>query len=350
MSDPRLPTTLDAIAALAGVHRSTASRVLAGNHAGNVSAATVSRILTAAHRLRQDNCSTGFRLIGLISGLGHHWSGAPLAEGEDEDGSHAFALRWKGTPYANLIANLAGVLAEDGWSLSLLDSNNLASNQGSTALANVAGAIIHDFAASSWDHLRSRLRGPSVLLNWPEEVCGVDVVDPDDRMGIAAVAGYLLQLGHRRVAWLQPEFPRHSRSHTVRRDGLATAIRAAGGHFSIAIDSPPMPWWRATGTDDGPTAIVCYHGLQVPAALAAIAAAGRRVPQDVSLVCGDDPAECRRLGVTAVHVPVDESATAAGRLLMDRLAGRRPAEPVHLLLPEHLNIRSTSGPVDASMP
>jgi DNA-binding LacI/PurR family transcriptional regulator len=78
-----------------------------------------------------------------------------------------------------------------------------------------------------------------------------------------------------------------------------------------------------------PTAVFCANDLAAVGALKACAAAGVRVPAELSVV-GCDDVELARLvtpELTTVRVPARELGARAARLLVQRLAGDAPNAP-----------------------
>jgi DNA-binding LacI/PurR family transcriptional regulator len=82
--------------------------------------------------------------------------------------------------------------------------------------------------------------------------------------------------------------------------------------------------------------------------LAALAAHGRRVPADVSVVaiCPDEVAERFTPALTSVPIPADEVGAQAVRLLMRKLLDQ--PVPAATLLDPTLTVRGSTAPVPAS--
>ena len=83
-------------------------------------------------------------------------------------------------------------------------------------------------------------------------------------------------------------------------------------------------------------------------ALKALAAAGRRVPEDVAVVALDDPfwAELVQPPLTVLAQPVRSMAEAAVRLLLERVTGRRDV-PHQEVFKFELRVRGSSGTAPA---
>ena len=76
--------------------------------------------------------------------------------------------------------------------------------------------------------------------------------------------------------------------------------------------------------------------------------AGKRVPEDLSVVGYDDVKVSRYIGLTSIDQkmrPVGEHATV---LLVERVLGQRTAAPETFAVVPELRIRTTTGPVPAA--
>ena len=66
-----------------------------------------------------------------------------------------------------------------------------------------------------------------------------------------------------------------------------------------------------------------------------------RVPEDLTVTGFDGIADAERLGLTTVRQPVLEKGRAAGRAVVELVAGRRPDDVV---LGVQLSVGTTTGP------
>jgi len=111
------------------------------------------------------------------------------------------------------------------------------------------------------------------------------------------MARRLVELGHRHVTFVAPPRPKGPQGHAYRRGRLgvlSTVLREAGAELAVRGVDPALGFdacLAALGDvvrDTPSTALVCGDHLTVPALLAALAGAGRRLPEDVSLVAYGD--------------------------------------------------------------
>jgi DNA-binding LacI/PurR family transcriptional regulator len=97
--------------------------------------------------------------------------------------------------------------------------------------------------------------------------------------------------------------------------------------------------------DDGDvTGMVIANNLMAIGALKALAAQGRRVPDDIALIALDDPfwAELVQPPLTVLAQPVRAMADAAMRLLLERME-QRDGERRHEVFPFELRVRGSCG-------
>ncbi len=177
----------------------------------------------------------------------------------------------------------------------------------------------------------------------------------DDERGGRLAAEHLLALGHTRVAFLgdlpAPQFGFSSAER--RRTGFAAALAAAGHPLDphlVALGPYGRESARALGAGllgrpDPPTAIFAASDEQALGVLEAAAAAGRAVPEAVSVVGFDDVELARWAGLTTVRQRLRDSGARGAELLLELLshvppAGHPPREELSL----ELVARRTTGP------
>ncbi len=200
----------------------------------------------------------------------------------------------------------------------------------------LAGALV---AAPSPELLQVLARDlPTVVLDAPGSVAGRPRVDLDVADGAAQLARHLLELGHRRVAFLcaTPE----TDTFRVRQVALATHL-ASGGASLVEADRlvsdvdagaahaaalASMPALVAAGV----TAVVCATDLHAYGFLRACAERGIAVPSEMSVAGFDDQPLSAYVSppLTTVAFPADELGREAGRMLADLIARGVTADPV----------------------
>ncbi len=159
--------------------------------------------------------------------------------------------------------------------------------------------------------------------------CEGDHVQTAHRQGIRSAVKYLLSLGHRRIALINPS------------SGLRPAMERVAGYqeaceeFGVAFD-PDLTSARGGPTDSGrddivrmlalprpPTALIGLGTRQLSGALDALRESGLRIPQDFSVVGVGEPdlMEFAHPRLTTLRYDMETMGQAAARLMLDRLEG-----------------------------
>lgn len=196
------------------------------------------------------------------------------------------------------------------------------------------------------------LNMPLVAIS-AEPMEGVPVIDVDNEMGLRLATRHLLDLGHRRIAFLMGD--NDLSSFAPRLNGFKRAHQEFGvphvpefilesgfwgGHASAQTQEllrHPHP----------PTALVAGNDRIAAAAIEGAKEAGLSVPDDFSIVGFDDSdlALTTAPNLTTVRQPLVEIGRMAANLLIRRVSDPEPSTEteVTLLAPE-LIVRHSTGP------
>lgn len=185
-------------------------------------------------------------------------------------------------------------------------------------------------------------------LNSAEHSC----VDIDNRAGGLMAARRLLSLGRRSLAFI--DGASGDAALERRLEGIRTAHEEAGLAFDETKFFEATPWSEADGhsavrrlLDSGAAfdSLIVHGDLATLGALKALAGAGRRVPEDVSLVMYDDFPWLQRVSpvkLSAVRQPFDEMAESAAEMLLEAMGKLNPPVKIKILQPS-LIIRDSCG-------
>lgn len=306
--------TLRDVAEAAGVSVWTASNTF--SHPDRVAEATRERVLAAADALDYAGPNPRARTLALgqtgFIALVAPQDAAPL-------------LR---DPGAGLVAQ--GLLTEcDRSWLTLV----LAGGDGDLA---VDGQVFLRWAPAQ------RVRLPAVVVDGPGD--GLPSVRADTDGAATALAGLLLDLGHRRVAVI---------AGPGEGDRLDAAVQALTGRAQVSVVRTSGTPWAAEAHGEAaarrvltaparPTALMALSDALALGALDGARRMGLSVPGDVSITgLGDLPGAAER-GLTTALIPYRPMGELAGRILIDRITGvTAPQAPA---FPAPLAIRATTGP------
>jgi len=178
------------------------------------------------------------------------------------------------------------------------------------------------------DHL-SEMKVPIVLINNQHPGEFVHSVMIDNVTASRAATEHLIQLGHRRIAYIGDQFG--YQSDTERFAGYRQALERAGLTFQPELvvhgDGKPEGGMRAMerllALAPPPTAVFCYNDMTALGALRVARMKGFRVPEDISLVGFDDLfiASYTEPPLTTIRQPKRQMGRQAMALLLQLLKG-----------------------------
>lgn len=185
---------------------------------------------------------------------------------------------------------------------------------------------------------------PTVLLN-AASTAGLPCVLPDDEQAGHAVASALIEAGHRdRIALigrnrLKERDPEVSLAASARLRGIERALAAAGTRLATSVschDWLPEHGYAAMRSllrkPTRPTGVICMNDRLAFGAYQALAEAGLRIPQDMSVVSFDDDviAAWLRPGLSTAALPHEQMGRWAVELLLDGAETDRCVVPMPL--------------------
>jgi LacI family transcriptional regulator len=314
---------------------------------------TVSRVLNGSPQVR---ASTRARVLDAIDTLGYVPN--PLARGLSRGRCQTLGVLVPFFTHASAVERLRGVVAaldESRYDLVLFNvespvhrDQHLASITGRD---RADGLLVMSLPIPPSDLDRLTTAGvPVVLVDARGK--GVATVVTDDVAGGRMATAHLLALGHRSIAFIGDD-PRSSLGFTSsaqREHGYAAAIADAGiPHRAELVRHAVHERGAAQQVADElldqpepPTAVFASSDVQAFGVLAAAAARGLRIPQDLSVIGFDDIELATFVGLTTVHQQLFESGHLGARLLLDAVSGALPA-PVEHRLPLSIVERTTTG-------
>jgi len=263
--------------------------------------------------------------------------------------------------YATIAHALSKCLEPEGFRLTLseTDDNGLTELQHIRALtsAKTAGIIIVPSAQPHPDSINLLNETPHIqLLRWratlSQQWFGID-----DGQALYQAATHLLELGHRRIAYIgsSAQLP----TGRSRVEGFQAALAGVDGAQGIeALGAPESKSfarnaiYRLLALRSPPTAVVTGSVQHTLGILDALASDRIRVPEELSVVgFGDEPAfRWWGSGLTTVTLPVSELATACGLWFVHQVIRQRSTNPVSYssLCQPTLVVRGSTSPLERS--
>jgi DNA-binding LacI/PurR family transcriptional regulator len=176
----------------------------------------------------------------------------------------------------------------------------------------------------------------------------------DNTTATHAAIRFLVQLGHRRIAYIGDR--QGYDSNTLRRDGYRAALGSLGiaydANLVVEGDSDAEGGMRAMerllSLSECPTAVFCFNDMTALGALAALHQRQLRVPQEMSVVGFDDLpiAAYTQPPLTTVRQPRGQIGRIAAETLFTLLAGTK-TDRVRALRGELIVRESTAPPASA---
>ncbi len=189
---------------------------------------------------------------------------------------------------------------------------------------------------------------PFVLVGRHPTEDSASYVDADNRSGAREIVNHLLRLGYQRVATICG--PQNTIAGKDRLTGYVAALQARG----VPVD--PALVVEGDFTEDGgalaaqrllakkPDAIFVASDTMAVGAMRALRNAGLQVPEDVAIVGFDDVPFAARANppLTTIRQPIQRMGFLAVETLLD-LIEHPESGPHHVILPTQLVIRESCG-------
>ena len=191
---------------------------------------------------------------------------------------------------------------------------------------------------------------PFVLLS---DVCSgeANCISPDNKSGGYMATQHLLELGHRRVAYVGDIFPNAFAIPTseLRYRGYLSALEAYNIPFNpdyVCLDEHGEEiaynlTKRLLALPEPPTAIFAMSDIQAIGCILAVRDSGLRVPEDISIIGFDDVQLSRYMNLTTIRQHLEQSGYLGMQILLDMLLTPENVQP-RQLSPLELVVRGTT--------
>jgi len=333
--DGREVPTLDEVARVAGVSRSTASRVINGRT--YVSA-------RAREAVAQAVTSLGYSPNMLARSLAmKRTNSIALVVSEHGD-------RVLGDPFfARVLRGVHAGLSGSGLQLVLLMSQD-AQDHGTMAnyltSGHVDGALVVSLHGE--DPLPAQLVAsglPVVLCGRPLAKVDVPYVDADNFNGAGQAAQHLIDLGRRHIGTIAG--PRDMAVGIDRLSGWRRTLSMAGrptdavAHADFGPEGGMAAMEQLLAEHPDLDAVFVASDAMAAGALTVLRDRGRTVPGEIAVVGFNDVVTARHTqpALTTVHQPIEALGREMTRMLIRLIAGDRPTP---LILPTELVIRDSA--------
>lgn len=337
--------TLEEIAALAGVSRSTVSRVVNGQpRVSSTTRMLVQRVIAdkgyTPNAIARSLASHRSRTIGVL---------IPATM------TYSIASPY----YALLMLGITTACDRRGYNLMLSPATaHTPSGYARIIGGGLIGGLIVSSTAAGPDMLTwLQASGvPVVLLGLAPDFPQISSVAADYAQGGKLAAEHLIRLGYRRLAIIAG--PADHAGACARHDGFMAALRQAGiacpaeydviGEFTE--DGGREGMQRLLKLASPPQAVFCANDAVALGAMQVIRETGLRIPGDIAVVGFDDMpmAQSVQPSLTTIRQPTEQMGLAAVDMLLGMLEApsvdpshRLPVQ--HLVLPTDLIVRESCG-------
>jgi DNA-binding LacI/PurR family transcriptional regulator len=345
-------TTLQDVARLAGVSKSTASRILRTPQNGGASfdPRTREQVVRAAETL-------GYVPSRLAQGLSQarRRGQAPSAGGRT--GIIGLTVpSIEDSFFPAVTSAIERRLAESGCNIILATSGGIPDAEAAKVEGLLAwqvdGLIVAPRQETTdpalfWDLWRRQVR--FVLMDRAFPDTPFASVTTDDRAGAALAVEHLAGLGRRRLAWAGG--PLTVYTNRLRQEGFAEALVRCGvvPEPQYAVEVPPSVEGGRTAVarlmalKEPPDALFCFSDLVAMGALEESLDRGLAVPGDLALVgyADLDASRLLRVPLTTIRQPKEALGRTAAELLL-ALMSATPPEEARRVLPVSLVIREST--------
>jgi LacI family transcriptional regulator len=322
-------------------------------HAG-VSLATVSRYLNGSGYV---GARSRVRIEAAISALDYVPSQPARALGGRGSGLVVLGVRHISNPrWPEVALVMEDLLQARGLSLVLMSigidrERELAALDRALRLRadGFAVAMAH-FEPGDFDRLRAAGTQVVSLAGYIADG-GIDAVYPDRPRAVELAVEHLASLGHQRIALFDSTANQRAMGGRVmaHADALERAGLAYDDRLVLDVDLATL-----TAAEDvaarvraaGATAVVAVGDVLAIGLWLGLERLGLRVPEDVSIIGMDDieAAVAVRGGLTTIAFDRYEQSRLVVELLLARMDGAGPSEPVHRRLEPRLVVRASTAP------
>ena len=317
-----------------------------------VSTATVSRVLTRPHMVKESRRASVLQAISIL-GYVPDGSARALASGRTYTVGCVVPFLDQAI-FAKSTQALQAALLQHGYQL-LIASHEYSQEREFEAVMALQQRVVDalvlvgaDHAPQTWEAIAQW--GKPVILNWSCDA-RLPSVGFDNHAVAAALAEHLLALGHQRIGVISGHTQHNDRArariagvrHAMAQRGLTLRpeyiceqnFNLSGGRLGLA---------QLMALNPPPTAVLCGNDLLATGALFEAQRMGIAVPQALS-ICGIDNNELSREvtpALTTVDLPTLELGAVTAGQIIKALEGT-PIEQAHLL-PFTLLVRQSTCP------
>lgn len=338
---PKRATAQD-VAVLAGVSRTTVSFVLNNVPGMRISEETRQAVLKAAQQLNYHPDATARRMVsGQTSVIGFVMRQSP---------EQAFADLF----LPQVLNGLSQAASEMGYHILLQPISPDDTSGAYIRLLrerHVDGIVLSGPRSDDQELLKVHDEGAHIVLIGRLPNINIPFVDVDNVGGAHLATGYLVGLGHRRIALITNAPPEYTAS-TERLFGYRQALEEAGIPFDTSLvrygnftpHSGSLVMDELLTLDPLPSAVFVASDTVALGAMQSVRSHNLRIPEDIAMIGFDDisPAEFIDPPLATVRLPAYGLGWGAANMLIRLIEGEEVNKP-QLFLETQLIVRESCG-------
>lgn len=326
-------TTIHEVAAAAGVSVATVSKAMNGRY--GVSVETSRKVLEVVRELGYESSLVASSMRARQTGV----IGVLVADFE---------------PFsAEILKGVAAAVHDTRYDLLAYSGSRQRESEGweRRSLTRLSGSLIDGAIMVTPTVVNAPADVSVVAIDPHTGRADLPTVESDNFGGALQAIHHLIQLGHRRIAFLagRPDLRSSIRREAGYRQGLADAgipfdpkLVGVGRYEQQTAREPAM---ALLSLRERPTAIFAANDLSAIATVEVAVEMGLTVPRDLSVIGFDDIPDASRMvpALSTIRQPMHQLGAAAADLLIAIMAGATP-DATHITFPTRLVRRATTGP------
>ncbi len=336
MGDSKISATINDVAGLAGVSKTTVSHVL--NETRFVADATKEKVLKAAKELNYQPSAVARSLkVKATKTLGMVVT------------STLYPF------YAEIVKEVEKYSYQQGYNLILCNTEGDVEKTHSylhmLARKRADGVIImcSTFDEELFSTIADQKKLPFVVMDWGPSVSGIDKIQDNSLEGGILATNHLIKLGHERIAHISGPLNilQAKQRQAGFRKAMANADREVRPDWIIESDfgceGGHMAMMQLLAGNDRPTACFIANDMMAMGALSAAGELGFRIPDEISVVGYDNISISAFFNppLTTIMQPFSELARLAVCTLLERLDHPRDKGKILMLEPTLVERSST---------
>ena len=321
--------------------------------AANVSIATVSRVIN--NKNQGVGQETREKILKIIEDLNYYPNRIARGMVTKQSNMLGLILPDISNPFfPDLVRGVEDTASNFGYNIVLCNADNNKDKEEAYIRVlkenNAAGIFYISVIRKNDNNIKHLLEGriPFVLMDRRVNVENVPKVYTDNVTGMSEMVEYLIQHGHRKIAYISG--PKYNSSSEQRLKGYTMALSHAGislepalireGDYMIDSGYQLMTELLDQGRDF--TAIACANDMMAVGALEVLKARGIKVPEEISITGYDDifMSTVTSPKLTTVAQPKYEMGCIAAELLIKLVRGQHITEK-EVILHSKLAIRES---------